>query len=301
MTGNPISIQSFLEYLHAQKRYAARTIAIYSGVLEEFYTYMDFPLAEADNARYMQQADLSRLRQYTASLLERSLSSASVYQRLSALSSYCKYLVEMQVLPDNPLTLLVRPKKAQRLPEFYTENALATLPALQESGDKTDLMIRLLYLTGIRRAELAGIRIRDIDFDRSVLRVTGKGNKQRDIPLTPALVQDLQEYLTVREEDFHKNGIDSEWLFYCKNGNPLPLTTISKMIHARLAQDPCLTGKKSPHILRHSLATHLLNRGADLNSIKELLGHSSLAATQVYTHNTFESLKKTYNKAHPRA
>lgn len=301
MSGNPISTKSFLEYIYAQKRYSARTHIIYGKVLEEFYSYMDYPWSRTDNAKYMVETDLSCFRNYTASLLERGLSTSSVYQRLSALSSYCKYLVRMQVLEDNPLALLVRPKKSRRLPEFYTENTLATLPALKDGTDKTDLMIRLLYHTGIRRAELAGIRLSDIDLTRGVLRVIGKGDKERDVPLTSVLVQDLQVYMAVREEDSQKNGIDSEWLFYSKHGGPLPLTTISKMVHARLAQDPYLTGKKSPHVLRHSLATHLLNRGADLNSIKELLGHTSLAATQVYTHNSFEELKQSYNKAHPRA
>lgn len=243
----------------------------------------------------MKQVALTDLRAYTGSLLEQGLSPATVYQRLSALSSYCNYLVKKEKIRDNPLKLLVRPKKGSRIPEFYPEARINNLIDSRVSfPTPVSMMIHLLYATGIRRAELAGIRMEDLDFYRSLLRVRGKGNKERDVPMSQGLVRDLQQFIADR-------NVDSPWLFCRKNGEPMALTTISKMVHRELSGEPGFTGKKSPHVLRHSLATHLLNRGADLNSIKELLGHDSLAATQVYTHNSFETLKKAYKKAHPRA
>ena len=281
----------FIEFLRVQKRYSERTQSIYDQSIRDFYKFMDFQ-AE-DNP--MELVTLTSLRAYTGSLLEQGLSPSTVYQRLSALSSFCNYLVKKGILADNPLKLLIRPKKGHRIPEFYSQDSInAWIDHKEVSPTPVSVMIHLLYATGIRRAELTGIRVRDLDFERSLLRVRGKGNKERDVPLSADMVRDLQRFLEERE-------VPSPWLFSRKNGDQLALTTVSKMVHKELSREPAFTGKKSPHVLRHSLATHLLNRGADLNSIKELLGHTSLAATQVYTHNSFEVLKKAYKKAHPRA
>ncbi len=283
--------REFIEFLRVQKRYSERTQSIYDQAIKDFYEFMDF---QADD-NPSELLTLSSLRAYTGSLLERGLSPSTVYQRLSALSSFCNYLVKKGKLRDNPLKLLIRPKKGRRIPEFYSQTSINDwIDHKEEAPTPVSVMIHLLYATGIRRAELAGIRVPDLDFDRSLLRVCGKGNKERDVPLSEDMVRDLQRFLEERE-------VPSPWLFSRKNGDQLALTTVSKMVHKELARDPAFTGKKSPHVLRHSLATHLLNRGADLNSIKELLGHTSLAATQVYTHNSFEVLKKAYKKAHPRA
>ncbi|MFA5443888.1 MAG: tyrosine-type recombinase/integrase [Bacteroidales bacterium] len=281
----------FIDFLRVQKRYSERTQSIYGQAIKDFYKFMDFQ--GEDNP--MEQVTLTSLRAYTSSLLELGLSPSTVYQRLSALSSFCNYLIKKGKLRDNPLKLLVRPKKGRRIPEFYSQTSInAWIDHKENSPTPVSVMIHLLYATGIRRAELAGIRVRDLDFERSLLRVRGKGNKERDVPLSEEMVRDLQRFLEERK-------VPSPWLFSRKNGDQLALTTVSKMVHKELSREPAFTGKKSPHVLRHSLATHLLNRGADLNSIKELLGHTSLAATQVYTHNSFEVLKKAYKKAHPRA
>ncbi len=283
--------REFIDFLRVQKRYSERTQSIYDQAIKDFYDFLD--LQEGDNP--VELMTLTRLRAYTGSLLDQGLSPSTVYQRLSALSSFCNYLVRKGKLRDNPLKLLIRPKKGHRIPEFYSQSSInAWLDHKEASPTPVSVMIHLLYATGIRRAELAGIRVRDLDFERALLRVRGKGNKERDVPLGEDMVRDLQRFLEERE-------VPSPWLFSRKNGEQLALTTISKMVHKELSRDPGFTGKKSPHVLRHSLATHLLNRGADLNSIKELLGHTSLAATQVYTHNSFEVLKKAYKKAHPRA
>lgn len=281
----------FIDFLRVQKRYSKRTQVIYNQAILDFLEFMDLPSEENP----MSHVTLTHLRAYTGSLLEQGLSPATVYQRLSALSSFCNFLVRKGTLKDNPLKLLIRPKKGRRIPEFYPEVRINNwIDNKGSTPDQVTVMIHLLYATGIRRAELAGIRLEDLDFDRALLRVRGKGNKERDVPLNEGLVRVLQQFIASRD-------VGSPWLFCRKNGESLALTTISKMVHKELAAEPGFTGKKSPHVLRHSLATHLLNRGADLNSIKELLGHSSLAATQVYTHNSFEVLKKVYKKAHPRA
>ena len=281
----------FIDFLRVQKRYSERTQSIYDQAIKDFYKFMDFQAEENP----MELVTLTSLRAYTGSLLEQGLSTSTVYQRLSALSSFCNYLIKKGKLRDNPLKLLVRPKKGRRIPEFYSQTSInAWIDHKENSPTPVSVMIHLLYATGIRRAELAGIRVRDLDFERSLLRVRGKGNKERDVPLSEEMVRDLQRFLEERK-------VPSPWLFSRKNGDQLALTTVSKMVHKELSHEPAFTGKKSPHVLRHSLATHLLNRGADLNSIKELLGHTSLAATQVYTHNSFEVLKKAYKKAHPRA
>lgn len=283
-------IEAFLEYIKVQKRYSTRTVQLYRKALSDFLVFIAKPLCEAT---------LSDGRNYTASLLESGYSPRTVNLQLSAISSFYSYMVREGRVEDNPLTLLHRPRQSVRIPEFYTAEAVAHLLEAPVAPDyvsvRNHVILSVFYNTGIRRAELASLRLQDLDFARSQLRVLGKGNKERFLPLNAALVRDLQEYLNLNDRP------DSEFLFSDLKGRKLSLTFISTMVHRVLASFQGFTGKKSPHVLRHSLATHLLNAGADLNAIKEQLGHSSLAATQVYTHNSFESLKKVYRDAHPRA
>ncbi|MDD3522710.1 MAG: tyrosine-type recombinase/integrase, partial [Bacteroidales bacterium] len=185
----------FIDFLGVQKRYSERTLAIYNHAITDFYNFMGFQ--DEDNP--MKQVALTHLRAYTGSLLEQGLSAATVYQRLSALSSYCNYLVKKEKIRDNPLKLLVRPKKGSRIPEFYPEEKINNLiDSSETSPTQVSMMIHLLYATGIRRAELAGIRMEDLDFYRSLLRVRGKGNKERDVPLGRGLVRDLQQFIANR-------------------------------------------------------------------------------------------------------
>lgn len=290
---------AFIQYLAGEKRYASRTVTLYRDILSR----AEAALGEEGGAGLL-GANPKDLRAYTAGLLEGGLSAATVNQHLSALSSFYRWAARQGLRQDNPLQQAPRPKTPKRLPGFYTPKALAALldrplPQLDAPGavealtDRT--LVALLYHTGMRRAELGALRLNDLDFSRGQIRVTGKGNKVRYLPMNETLAQDLRFYLQSCPPS--PEGA----LFLNQHGKPLGLTALSARVHRYLAGQQGFTGQKSPHVLRHSLATHLLNNGADLNAIKELLGHSSLAATQVYTHNAWGTLKETYLKAHPRA
>jgi len=195
------------------------------------------------------------------------------------------------------------PKKEKRLPAFIEEKSMAKLLDQYSFGDdfagvRNKTIIEMLYLTGMRRAELIGLKNSDVDLASSEVKVTGKRNKQRIIPLLKSFIITLEDYINKRDDAIEKKG--NEWFFVTDKGNKLydkfVYNTVKSYLSAVTTSD-----KKSPHVLRHTFATHMLNKGADLNSIKELLGHANLSATQIYTHNTFEELKKIYKKAHPRA
>ena len=229
--------------------------------------------------------------------------------RLSALSSYCRWLVRRGALADNPVSKVYRPKQQKKLPAFYTEEVMDGYIAKREAEEAAGAMdfnayrdymtVLLLYATGIRRAELAGLRRSDFDESRGVLTVNGKGDKTREIPVPSLIIEKIVVYLKRIKERFPDDT--SGRFFLTDAGHPLYLQFVDNAVRRELTGVKGFTGRKSPHVLRHSLATALLNEGADLNSIKEILGHSSLAATQVYTHNSFEMLKQIYFNAHPRA
>jgi integrase/recombinase XerC len=202
---------------------------------------------------------------------------------------------------SNPAVLLVRPKAGRSIPDFYAQGAINQI--LDLPVDESDFIqfqahavLHTLYATGIRRAELAGLRVTDVDFRRKLIRVRGKGNKTREVPMTAALADELHRFCAARAADH-----TTEPLFVTQKGNKLPLSYVNMMVHAALDGAPGIPGRKTPHRLRHSLATHLLNNGADIYSIKEVLGHSSLAATQIYTHSDFKTLQKVYKQFHPRS
>ena len=268
----------------------------------------------------------SRIREYEAHLMEDGLKPRTVHLQMSALSGYCNFLIKEGVLRSNPVRTVRRPKMEKRLPEYYTEQALEqylqeTAHAageeelqLLESADPRStlaktlyerrlcrLIISLLYACGIRRAELIGLKRNSLDPLRQTLRVRGKGDKMREIPLIPSLLQEISLYL--RAASFMVPGCDAPEgpLLMTEKGNPLYPEWVDRAVKKELQGHPGITGRKSPHVLRHSLATALLEEGTDLNAIKQMLGHSSLAATEVYTHNSVERLKAQYMNAHPRA
>ncbi len=258
----------------------------------------------------------------------------TVNLHLSVLSSFCKYLLKNNKLANNPVKLIKRPKEDKRLPVFYREKAMEEYFALTEMYANEDLtgkdipieniplnhfgrrvspeeaiynkrlarvIVSILYCTGIRRSELIGLTIGSIDLSRKEMTVRGKGDKMREIPLVPSLCKEISLYLQATELKMGSARSLSDPLLVTWSGGKLYPVYVDREIKIELGQIKGITGRKSPHVLRHTLATELLNNGADLNSIKELLGHSSLAATQVYTHNSIEKLKKVYNNAHPRA
>ncbi len=228
-------------------------------------------------------------------------SATSVNRKLSSLKSFFKFLLKQGKVPANPLRLVNGPKTKKPLPHFVREGEMEQVLDSDNFEDdfeglRNRLIVEMLYDTGIRRSELAGIRDEDVDFSASVIRVTGKRNKQRLIPFAPGLKHLMQTYLEVRNREI---GTAEGWFFIKPTGEQITVAIVYTVVKKCLSEIPTLS-KRSPHVLRHSFATSMLNNGAELNAVKELLGHSSLASTSVYTHTTFEELKKVYN-AHPRA
>lgn len=300
-------IEDFIRFLQVEKRYSPRTQVLYREAVEGFYAFM-FPGRDdgPDDAEALEVLTPGNIRACIADGLDSGICARTMNLRLSALSSYCRWLLNRDMISSNPVLKVPRPKQDKKLPQFYTEAAIenyfdASLEAAQ--GDFLKLrnrtMILVLYSTGMRRAELCSLKERDLDASRGVFRVLGKGAKLREIPVPPLICQDLLLYLEENRRHYPDNPEGR--FFLTDSGRALYLAFVNNVVKTELSGVAGFSGKKAPHALRHSLATHLLNRGADLNSIKEILGHSSIAATQIYTHNSFEQLKKTYLTAHPRA
>ena len=295
--------ERFIKYLTEQKRYSARTCAIYAEVLGSFFRFARF----SEEGTGAEEATPYLVRGYVAWMVEEGRASRTVQLHLSALSSYYRFLMKQGLCSSNPAALPVRPKAGRSIPDFYAREAINHL--LDMSVDEDDFwqvqahaVLHTLYSTGIRRAELAGLRMGDVDFRRNLIRVHGKGNKMREVPMPAALIGELLRFYAVRKGQLSPEMEQrSAPLFVTQKGRELPLSYVNKMVHAALGGSQGIQGRKTPHRLRHSLATHLLNNGADIYSIKEVLGHSSLAATQIYTHSDFKTLQKVYKQFHPRA
>lgn len=291
--------ESFLQYLQLEKRYSPHTVRSYLNDLDQFYSFLSL-LGLPDDPSAVTSHDI---RAWIVSMLENKYSTVSVHRKISCLRVFFRYMRKEGIVKNNPLEKVVLPKRKKTLPVFVEEQAMNTL--LDETsftddfaGVRNRTIIEMLYLTGMRRSELIGLHNNDVDLADGSVKVTGKRNKQRIIPLVKPFIKSLEEYIKVRDENapVENNG----WFFITDKGNKLYDKYVYNIVNSYLAMVTTIE-KKSPHILRHTFATHMLNHGADLNSIKELLGHSNLSATQIYTHNTFEKLKKIYKQAHPRA
>lgn len=291
-------IDLFLDYLNFERNYSALTIEAYKKDLAQFEDYVRNELNEEFDPAVI---DSDKVRGWIAYLMSVNLSSTTVNRKLSSLKSFFKFLVRQQVVLTNPIRLMTGPKNKKPLPYFIRENEVAQILDGDQFGDDFEgvrdrLILELLYDTGIRRSELVGIKDVDIDFDKSLLRVNGKRNKQRLIPFADNLRDLMSQYLQCRDKEV---GVGSGWFFVRKHGEPIYPGIVYSVVKKSLSTVPSLA-KRSPHVLRHSFATSMLNNGAELNAVKELLGHSSLASTSIYTHTSFEELKKVYH-AHPRA
>ena len=323
-------IERYLEYVRNVKRYSERTFAIYRDVLKSYVSFVSKVGDTICDAELLESLNRSEIRQYEVYLLdEKKCKASTVNQHLSVLSGFCQFLIKRGDIKANPVKLVARPKMDKRLPEFFRQDAmegyfqqtqryaseeyLGQFVELAESESKSKsskevyeqrlsrLIISLLYNLGLRRSELISLRICDVDFAREVVNVTGKGNKSRAIPMVGMLTDEISLYLKAAETLVEGERSASEPLLITFAGHKLYPVYVDRVVKKELGDSTAFAGRKSPHVLRHSIATGLLNEGAELNSIKEMLGHSSLAATQVYTHNSIAKLQKVYKDAHPRA
>lgn len=290
-------ISQFLEYLQFEKKYSEHTLTAYRTDLSSFsdFIFTKFEQQELADVHY------SQIRSWIVSLVESGLSNTTINRKIASLKSFYKFLQKTKQLETSPLVKHVALKSSKKIQvpfsEAEVEKALNHLPetTFEELRDK--LLIELLYSTGIRRMELIEIRLKNIDIPNQLLKVMGKRNKERLIPLLDGVTGTMETYLLERGKVAPAHP--EEYLFITSKGVKLYGTLVYRIINNYFSQVSSKV-KKSPHILRHSFATHLLNQGADLNAVKELLGHSSLAATQVYTHNSISELHKVYKDAHPR-
>lgn len=289
----------FSEYLLHEKKYSELTVKAYLNDLDSFAAFIlkEYDMISVHDVNYPQ------IRSWIVSLVESNISNRSINRKVSSLNTYFKFLLKTETITANPLTKHKALKTSKKVQIPFSEQEMTTvIDALKAETDfkglRNRLIVELFYATGIRRIELIQIKLTDLDLANKTLKVLGKRNKERYIPLIDSVVQTAKAYLTLRNElEIIK---DKEMLFLTKKGLKIYETLVYRIINDYFSKASSKV-KTSPHILRHSFATHLLNQGANLNAVKELLGHSSLAATQVYTHNSLAELKKVYANAHPRS
>ncbi len=291
-------VSAFISYLRLEKNYSEHTIKAYE---KDIGTFADF-CKEDYNEQNLEKVSYPLIRNWIVALSDKGVSNRTINRKISSLQAYYKFLLKVGDITISPLmkhrALKTNKKIEVPFSEMEMETILSEIPFDDDfEGERDKLIIELLYTTGMRRAELVNLKVQDVNFSGQVLKVLGKRNKERILPLLPATTEQIKKYLIRRNE--LKGAMDSSHLLLTKEGLKIYETLVYRTINKYFSLvSPKV--KKSPHILRHTFATHLLNRGADLNSVKELLGHSSLASTQVYTHNSIAELKKVHQKAHPR-
>ena len=292
-------MELFFKYLQFEKRYSPHTLLSYHTDLGQFSAYLVSTYEITDPA----EADHAILRSWIVSLVQKNLDARTVNRKIACLRSYYKFLLRNNRIIKNPTLRLKPPKTSKKLPAFVSEttfNSYLDAFAFEDTfeGHRDKLILEFLYGTGIRLAELIGIAEGDINMTGKTVRVTGKGDKERIVPINDTLFNSIGQYLEKKKSTFGDNLTSK--LLVTKKALPLYPKLVYRIVKKHLS---LITTSEhaSPHVLRHSFATHLLNRGADLNAIKDLLGHTSLAATQVYTHNSIEKLKSVFDKAHPKA
>ena len=320
-------IEKYLQYVRSIRRYSQRTVEIYDSVLRDFVLFATEGDMQPSDSDMIDVLKSNIIRGYVVSLLDADppKKASTVNVHLSCLSAFCKFLIKEGYISSNPVTLVPRPKIGSRLPVFFKKEAMdeyfkhtdhhvstKELEAFTQDWQTKQgkeaykkrlarTVISTLYCLGLRRAELIGLTIGQVDFGRKVVKVRGKGDKMREIPLHDSLSEEILLYLKAVEVMCGGKRSLTEPLFVTYSGHSLYPSYVDGLVKSELSGEKGLTGRKSPHVLRHSLATELMNGNADLNSVKELLGHSSLAATQVYTHSSVARLKDIYKQAHPRA
>lgn len=290
-------IEKFIQYIQFEKRFSTHTIKAYQTDLDQFYQYIH------DHYEIKETKEINHhiIRSWIVLLIETSISTRSVNRKLSTLKSYFKFLLKEDLIEKNPMQKIIAPKSSKRLPVFIEQDSMDLL--LDEIGfgegysaARDKIIIELFYATGMRLNELINIKISDINFTTKTIKIFGKRNKERLVPFGSEFYVNLLQYAELLKNEYP----ESAYFFVTNKGEKLYEKFVYRLVNTYLSKVTTIN-KKSPHILRHTFATHMLNSGADLNAIKEILGHSNLSATQVYTHNTIEKLKLIYNHAHPKA
>lgn len=293
-----MSFQHFSDYLQLEKKYSPHTVTAYLKDLEDFQKFAseEYQYSEIVNVNY------SIVRSWIVSLVDSGISNRTVNRKISSLKTYYKFLLKTSQIEVNPLAKHKALKTSKKIQVPFSENEILNVMEILETensfeGIRDRLIVELFYSTGIRRAELINIKLNDVSFAQKTIKVLGKRNKERIIPLLPAVLKTIDEYLPFRNQ--LENIEATDYLFLTQKGVKIYEMLVYRIINSYFSKASEKV-KKSPHILRHSFATHLLNEGADINAVKELLGHSSLASTQVYTQNSIAKLKEVYKNSHPR-
>ncbi|MRX65262.1 tyrosine-type recombinase/integrase [Maribacter luteus] len=293
-----MSVSKFVSYLRLEKKYSGHTVNAYQQDILSFTNFCEdkYSLVQIERVEY------PVIRSWIVELVNSGISNRSVNRKIASLKAYYKFLQQIDLIAANPLAKHKALKTSKKIEVPFSEEemrrVLSQLPFSDDfEGSRDKLIIELLYTTGIRRAELVNLKMGDVDLSERSLKVLGKRNKERIVPLLVSTIDLFAMYLPLRNE--LENKVDKEFVFLTGAGNKIYETLVYRIINGYFSKVSSKI-KRSPHILRHTFATHLLNKGADLNSVKELLGHSSLASTQVYTHNSIAELKKIHASAHPR-
>ena len=284
----------FLEFIQFEKRASNHTLVAYSNDIKQFILY----LSNTYEITSITEVNHTIIRSWIVSLMEQKISPRSVNRKITTLKTFYKYLLRQNIVTENPMLKILSPKTSKRLPVFIEKEKMDTLLDDTVFGDdfegqRNKLIMELFYATGIRLSELINLKQVNVDLYQSQIKVLGKRNKERIVPFNTVLKDQIQQYITTKAD------LNNEFLFVNKNGKQLYEKFVYRLVNTYLSQITTVN-KKSPHVLRHTFATHMLNNGADLNAIKELLGHANLSATQVYTHNTVEKLKNIHKQAHPK-
>lgn len=292
-------LADFLRYLTYERRVSPHTASAYTADVSQFAAYLSgsVPAVPLEKAAYWD------VREWISKMYDAELTPRSIRRKIASLTAYYKFLQQEGCLFSNPMDRISLPKLSEHLPAYVAENQMERL--LQDLANSSEdfasmrnaMMVETFYALGLRQSELIGLRYRDFDFPNRQVRILGKGNKERLIPFAPAFQARLQAYIAVRDERFGKIQAESR-LFVTDRGKALYPMLVYRVIHRAL--ELTSVEQKSPHVLRHTFATHLLDEGADLNAIKELLGHANLSATQIYTHTSIAHLKEIYKQSHPR-
>lgn len=291
-------IEEFIDYLSDVKRYSEHTISSYASDLGGFIEYCNTTYEIMD----INEINHLIIRSFIVTLKQEGQTATTINRKISSLRSFYKYLKQQEKISKNPMLKVQALKKPKRLPSYVPEKKMEHLLEKTIDDDsfstlRRDLIVTLFYVTGMRRSELINIKLSDIDYSRKDIKVLGKGNKERSCPISEGLIALIEIYLDKRGERFPV--LDHDYLIITDGGKKAYPKLIYNIV-SNLLKSVNAAEKNSPHVLRHTFATHLSSNGAELNAVKELLGHSSLAATQVYTHNSIERLKSEYNKAHPK-